>query len=88
MISGLKHDNVVQFIELDEDEEHYYVVMELVKVSWVLCPTVVPTSGADLACFQGGELFDQIIDRGGYPSEEAADLIAQVRWTLFSLRPS
>jgi serine/threonine protein kinase len=32
MISSLKHDNIVQFVELDQDDEHYYVVMELVKV--------------------------------------------------------
>jgi calcium/calmodulin-dependent protein kinase I len=47
----------VPFIELDQDDDHYYVVMELVK---------------------GGELFDQIIERGGFPSKDAAVVVAQI----------
>lgn len=30
IISSLKHENIVQFYELDEDDENFYVVMELV----------------------------------------------------------
>lgn len=57
IISSLKHENIIGFVELDQDEGNYYVVMELVK---------------------GGELFDQIIDRGGFSSKDAALIICQI----------
>lgn len=31
IISSLHHENIVAFLELDQDEEHYYVVMECVQ---------------------------------------------------------
>lgn len=60
IMQSLKHKNIVSLMDVFEDEEHYYVVMEQVG---------------------GGELFDQIIDKGCYPEEEAVVLIHQVRTT-------
>eukprot|EP01127_Copromyxa_protea_P013917 TRINITY_DN3790_c0_g1_i2.p1 TRINITY_DN3790_c0_g1~~TRINITY_DN3790_c0_g1_i2.p1 ORF type:complete len:630 (-),score=179.93 TRINITY_DN3790_c0_g1_i2:74-1963(-) len=57
IMQAIRHTNIVQLMDVFEDEEHYYVVMERVG---------------------GGELFDQIIDKGNYEEDEAAVLVHQV----------
>lgn len=63
IMQDMKHPNIVQLLDVFEDEEHYYVVMEQVG---------------------GGELFDQIIEKGCYPEDEAAVLVHQV-WSFVPL---
>jgi len=59
--SQLLHDHIVHFIMMDETEDSYFVVMELVS---------------------GGELFDQVIERGQFAERDAAQIVCQVLTAL------
>jgi len=64
IIKSLDHKHIVKMYDIFEDQEHYYVIMELVS---------------------GGELFDQIVEKGAYSEDEAAVLILQVLSALIFL---
>mmetsp|Transcript_22805 Transcript_22805/g.25384 ORF Transcript_22805/g.25384 Transcript_22805/m.25384 type:complete len:477 (+) Transcript_22805:18-1448(+) len=53
----LKHDNIISLLEVFDDKDFIYLVLELVT---------------------GGELFDQIINRGAYSERDAANITKQI----------
>ena len=57
IMANLDHENIVKMFELFEDQDHYYMVLELVS---------------------GGELFEQIVEKGSFEEQECARLILQV----------
>eukprot|EP01130_Rhizamoeba_saxonica_P013767 TRINITY_DN5917_c0_g1_i2.p1 TRINITY_DN5917_c0_g1~~TRINITY_DN5917_c0_g1_i2.p1 ORF type:complete len:455 (-),score=116.50 TRINITY_DN5917_c0_g1_i2:133-1497(-) len=57
ILKSLDHEYVIGLRGLDEDKQHFYVIMELVT---------------------GGELFDELIERGYYTEMDAVPIIKQI----------
>eukprot|EP01126_Amoeba_proteus_P041020 TRINITY_DN4400_c0_g1_i8.p1 TRINITY_DN4400_c0_g1~~TRINITY_DN4400_c0_g1_i8.p1 ORF type:complete len:831 (-),score=192.34 TRINITY_DN4400_c0_g1_i8:633-3125(-) len=61
IMQALNHHNIVKLMDVFEDDEHLYVVME---------------------CVAGGELFDQIIEKGSYQEDECCQVMIPVLQAL------
>jgi serine/threonine protein kinase len=84
IMKKLKHPNILKLYEVYEDDEQFYLVMEL----YVASPGRISancTCSGNLCIYshletrvKGKELFDKIVERGMYSERDAANIILQV----------